>query len=929
MSSSSDKSPTSEDINSLFDEIETGDKSEHQNVMQKLQAIRLWQLRQQEELKRQQQTQLALLKSQSSGKDLYAIDKEDEDEILAVPISNYPEHLDTILEQSSLIDDSIQNDLVKGDYENHAEDHADPILNQIKENMVLESNNSGEEDTIPFEIVMSDDVKHISFDEPKLKSASPVTNSEDIDLHSDVESSFEKLSPKQVQFDEVPVNSGKTFEEILSQQLDKDKKEQAKKKKTNASTPKRPFLRKGQGIARFNGPPKKPKLKKKPQQQQQKAQPAESNVQLEKLSNAVADIKVDFYCDNLPASVLTSGVKEDAIEPSSNNQVQPKPCIRKTARLNRREPIKQLTLKSDVVKSPQMITLPGNMTDFKQSLKLSFSEDSDNEEKDQNESVWSDAEDTVLALDTSAVNGYNTTSNETFEQMEKFCNEHYADISTVKTLEGDDSVIMQKINPLPPNKLMLRLFPTLRQDNKSENGNNDKNSEKNKSSLKPDVVPNKKELETKIAEGTCTSPPTSQAISNESVQSQILKTKLEEMEAEIKHFQEESAKLSSIRKEEEQKLQELKQEFEEFHLQKEEELQRLSEFKKAEMKKLKKERKIFEEHAAATKALPNKRDREYIQELENKIMELQDEFKLKEQRLTAVNKRLKCQLEVAVEENEKLKENVKQLNERVEKLEKEKESRKSKKSQAAWKAINEMVDSISVNDENANIDDYIETHLQPAETKIKQPAKPLPIRSPLSNRNDNINNSDIMVHEGKIERRKKDGSTEISFQNGTKKMVFPDGTTQIKFTNGDVKTVFPDGTVKYHYTVSGTWHTTHPNGMQVIEFNNKQVERHFPDGSKHISFEDGSSKMIKLNGSEETIFPDGTVMIVTPTGDKTIEYSNGQRETHTAEFKRREYPDGTCKTVFADGRQETKYSSGRLRIKDANGTLIVDRMLAT
>ena len=907
-------SPTSNDINLLFDEIECGDKSEHQSVMQKLQAIRLWQLKQQEELKKQQQTQLALLKSQST--DVSSLGDENEEEILAVPLTNFPGHLDTILEQSTVLDETLPEEQSAENGESLMEKN-DSILDEISKKMVSIEDSMSDVAKNELSDIESDSVVQ------KNSLSKPLEPNQSVDeLHSDIETSFEKVSPKQIVFDDVPINGGKTFEEILAEQIAKDKSAKAEKKPTNVSTPKRPFLRKGQGIARFNGPPKKPRPRKKPQPQASSNVAAEAKTQPAQKSHFVSN---DFG----QASGMSSGAfkKIEQIKPTVNNDemsVPTKPCVRKTARLNRRDCMKQLSLIPESKKSPNQLPKPsfGDALWDKPEKKL----------EKHNESAWSDQEDTVLALDASCVNAFNTTSNETFEQMEEFCNEFYADISTVKTLEDDDSVIMQKIKPLPPNKLMLRLFPTLRQDNVTESKITD-HPAKSKVQKAPELPKSEEitiERNNKI-EGPNKLAPASRLPNNsiDSVQSELLKNKLEEMQAEIKHFQEESAKLSAVRKQEENQLQVLKQEFDEFQQQKEDELERLSEFKKSEIKKLKKDRKLFEEHAAAAKALPNKKDRDYIQELEGKIEEMQNEFKLKEQRFSAVSSRLRSQVETAVEENDNLKEKVKKLEATVRKFETEKESRKSKKSQAAWKAINKIVDAIPVNNENSNIDNYIESHTQP--TEPQQPAAmPLPMRSPLSSRNDNnFNSSDVTVHEGKIERRKKDGSLEISFQNGTKKLVFPDGTTQIKFTNGDIKTVFADGIVKYHYTVSGTWHTTHPNGMQVIEFSNKQIERHFPDGSKHITFEDGSSKMIKLSGSEETIFPDGTVMILSPSGDKTIEYSNGQREIHTAEFKRREYPDGTCKTVFADGRQETKYSSGRLRIKDSQGVLIVDKMLST
>lgn len=50
-----------------------------------------------------------------------------------------------------------------------------------------------------------------------------------------------------------------------------------------------------------------------------------------------------------------------------------------------------------------------------------------------------------------------------------------------------------------------------------------------------------------------------------------------------------------------------------FEKKKAEELARLEEYKKEEMRKLQKERKIFEKHAAAARAIPDKKEREEMQ----------------------------------------------------------------------------------------------------------------------------------------------------------------------------------------------------------------------------------------------------------------------------------------------------------------------------
>ncbi|KAF7251077.1 Centromere protein J [Varanus komodoensis] len=136
---------------------------------------------------------------------------------------------------------------------------------------------------------------------------------------------------------------------------------------------------------------------------------------------------------------------------------------------------------------------------------------------------------------------------------------------------------------------------------------------------------------------------------------------------------------------------------------------------------------------------------------------------------------------------------------------------------------------------------------------------------------------------------------------------------------------YPDGKI-YYYADANTTHTTYPTGLEVLHFSNGQIEKHFPDGRKEIVFPDQTIKNVFTDGREVNIFPDGTIVHIQTDGSKIIEFCNGQQEVHTAHFKRREYPDGTIKTVYADGRQETQYASGRIRVKNKDGDIIMDTL---
>ena len=318
-----------------------------------------------------------------------------------------------------------------------------------------------------------------------------------------------------------------------------------------------------------------------------------------------------------------------------------------------------------------------------------------------------------------------------------------------------------------------------------------------------------------------------------------------------------------------------------------------------------------------------------IDTLQVKLDELQKEIVLKEQRLSAVNGRLRSQLDVASKENAMLKEKLTFWEEKALDLEKQANKKKSKKNSNIWKAINEIADSVY----DTSAQESFDANSSPRSATNTPSLNTSKGNSKLIDSYGDAVGDDLVTVQANDKENfdisdNHNNSTEVTFQNGTRKIISNNtGTSTILFPNGDVKENLPDGTVTYLYTESGTKHTTLPDGVQIIEFVNKQVERHFTDGSRHVTFPDGSSKLLRLDGTEETRLKNGTLMKTKASGEKIIEFTNGQREYHTSDYKRREYPDGTSKTVYADGRQETKYASGRYRVKDGRGVVIIDRML--
>ncbi|KAM3862186.1 centrosomal P4.1-associated protein [Diretmus argenteus] len=520
-------------------------------------------------------------------------------------------------------------------------------------------------------------------------------------------------------------------------------------------------------------------------------------------------------------------------------------------------------------------------------------------------------------------------------------------VAVSKGAELDKGVVVRSANqeldrPLPTSQLMARLFP----------------------SLKPKAQ---------------TAPPPPAAPPEEApgqqAQSRQLRERLVELEIEIERFKKENAALARLRQENEKNQETLRKQHLEFEQMKAEELSRFEEYKKEEGRKLQKERKVFEKHALAARAMPDKKEREEIQALKQQLSSLQEELRRRESRWSSTHSRLRQQMDAVSQENSALRDEVRTLEKlRLSAWQKnpasgEKEGPKMFESgvPAATKGVKfaSPLDSGGGSPPQSSMTTATRgSTREPSlgatgmKSSLRKPAGPgsssssvpgrrteeRPASAPRSRDPSNNmspergslqsepeaeepeSNQEVITHpDGKMETALAGGARLIVFPNGTRKEVSADGlTAKVTFFNGDTKHVMADQRVIYYYADAQTTHTTYPDGMEVLQFPNNQTEKHFPDGRKEITFPDQTVKNLYPDGREESVLTDGTIIQVNLDGSKEIRFNTGQKEIHTADHKRREYPDGTVKTVYTDGRQETRYPTGRLRIKDKDGNVVLD-----
>uniref|UniRef100_A0A3P9KK14 Centromere protein J n=1 Tax=Oryzias latipes TaxID=8090 RepID=A0A3P9KK14_ORYLA len=529
-------------------------------------------------------------------------------------------------------------------------------------------------------------------------------------------------------------------------------------------------------------------------------------------------------------------------------------------------------------------------------------------------------------------------------------------VATSKATGSDSG---PEADPPPASQLMTRLFPSLKPKDKS-------------TPAPPPPV------------GSESSQQSNDTV--QQAQSRQLRERLVELEIEIERFKKENAALAKLRQDYEKKQEELRRERLDFDQAKAAELARFDDYKKEENRKLQKERKLFEKHATAARAAPDKKEREEIQSLKEQLNSLQEELKRRESRWTSTHTRLRQQIDSLNKDNAALREEIQMLEKlrlsawkkssvAAETKDGPRTSESSASSGTKGVTFASPLDSIgscssppagstsagprgnckdsgqgmksSLRRSGGSTSSFSSSSL----TSRKQEGRSSPARRnqkpplTLEESEDSLKTDvvpeqpesleaeeldsvqDVIKHpDGKIEKVLVGGDRLIVFPNGTRKEVSADGlSAKITFFNGDTKQTTADQRVIYYYAEAQTTHITYPEGLEVLHFPNNQTEKHFPDGRKEITFPDQTVKNLFPDGREESVLTDGTIIRVNTDGIKEIHFNTGQKEVHTADFKRREYPDGTVKTVYNDGRQETRYPTGRVRIKDREGNVIMDK----
>ncbi|XP_054644415.1 centromere protein J-like isoform X1 [Dunckerocampus dactyliophorus] len=379
---------------------------------------------------------------------------------------------------------------------------------------------------------------------------------------------------------------------------------------------------------------------------------------------------------------------------------------------------------------------------------------------------------------------------------------------------------------------------------------------------------------------------------------------------EIECLQKKNVAMAKLREEIEKKQKSLRMECEAFEKQRARNLAHFEDYKKEETRKLQRERKLFEKHATAVRATPNRKERTEIQVLKEQLSSLQEELRKEESSWLCTYTRLLHQIGSLSQENLELKDQRLRVISLL-------------KTSLEAESNTKYVSSVSKGDKLASPLDSRGSVAPPScstaaaargsskdsrhpdhepkamENSLRKPSEAGPSSSSSSQRSakQNVSTSQpipahshscsppravrpskptkcseeedaqevIMYPDGEVEKFLASGAYIGIFPDGTRTKLSSDGATlTIAFDNGDTLDLTPDHRVIYNYADIQTTHIIYPDGVEVLHFPNNYTERHFPDGHKEVWDADETLTNVFPDGSKESVLKDGTVMHVKP-----------------------------------------------------------------
>ncbi|XP_074550957.1 centrosomal P4.1-associated protein [Halichoeres trimaculatus] len=530
--------------------------------------------------------------------------------------------------------------------------------------------------------------------------------------------------------------------------------------------------------------------------------------------------------------------------------------------------------------------------------------------------TWNNLEDTVVSSANDS-RGFSPVSRETGGRVSPPERTLQRKVAASKAVEMErvTGSANQEPDPAPASQLMTRLFPSLKP--KTQNA-----------PLPPPPPPAAPESKKSDEE------------TGQQVQSRQLRERLVELEIEIERFKKENAALTKLRQENERNQETLRKERLEFEKTKAEELAKFEEHKREENKKLQRERKLFEKHTLAARAIPDKKEREEIQVLKQQLSSLQEELRGKESRWAATHGRLRQQIDTLNQENGALRDEIQTL---------------EKLRLSAWKRS-----PVTAEKDKASKDRH-----RMSESNISSVTKGVKFASPLDSRGSSSSSPphssttappvrscrESQAAAGMKSSLRK-SSVPVSFQpsSSSSSSSLPGKRKEEKSTpavsNSRDKPPTQDSSqnhsLDHELKEAESSEAKEPESVQeVITHLDGKIEKVLASGDRRISFPNGTQKEVSadgltvkvtfFNGDTKQVTADQRVIyyyaeaqtthITYPDGIEVLHFPNNQTEKHYPDGRKEiTFPDQTVKNLFPNGREESVLTDGTVIQVNPDGT---------
>lgn len=343
--------------------------------------------------------------------------------------------------------------------------------------------------------------------------------------------------------------------------------------------------------------------------------------------------------------------------------------------------------------------------------------------------------------------------------------------------------------------------------------------------------------------------------------SEILKQRLEDLEAEIETFRQHNSVLTKLKQDHELDRIQLENQFQEMEDRLNDERIQMEVYLNDERLKIKEDKEKYEKLIKQSKT-PNRSERNEITKLKEELTELQKQIKENDSKHVSATARLRAQIRNFEKEIKDKDSETDSLKRETKKIELENTKLKRESSNKVLQQINKNIEKLSplingtsnepaTNTKRSKV--FNETARTPVVAKVishrsdyssnlKRKTKSVADLPDLSLENSEEScddsstedeespslltqiNSTLKKKEADVNLNREienpDGSKDIWYPNGNIKKISADGMIlKMLYFNKDIKeTNITDGIVKYYYAETNTWQTTYLTGLEILEF---------------------------------------------------------------------------------------------------------------